>query len=149
METYSKITDEGRVYAEIFTRKGDFKFKVLEKQNGKVLKLLYFWNDKDLWACLYRNAFHLVLTDRSVAFAHELKIRRYGTEDSLREMVYHTIKEREVAYQRYGILYTGWPVAIDGEQVTLRSNTDFATEAKNGINYVTIDFNELILLGGL
>lgn len=148
METYSKRTDEGRVYAEVIIMKGDFKFKVIVKKNGAKVRQSYFRDNKDLWDYLYRNAFHLIVTDRRcVVFARE--IQTYGDPEKIKEMTYSLFKEQEVAYQQDGILYTGWPVALEGEQVTLRSNTDFATEAKNGINYVTIDFNELILLGGL
>lgn len=73
MGTYSKRTAEGRVYAEVIIMKGDFKFKVNVKQNGVEVRQSYFRDNKDLWDYLYRNAFHLVLTDRSAVFAHKLK----------------------------------------------------------------------------
>lgn len=147
METYSKRTTEGRVYAEIITMKGDFKFKVNVRQNGVKVRQSYFRDNKDLWDYLYRNAFHLILTDRSAVFARE--IQTYGDPEKIREMTYSLFKEQEIAYQRDGILYTGWPVALEGDKVTLRSNVDFATKEKYSCKYVTIDFNELILLKDL
>lgn len=148
MEIYSKRTDEGRIYARVSLSVKDNKYKVTEEMGGATLRHLEFGNTNDLDHYLYYGAFHIAASNRKCVFTSD--IQAYSDPEKIREAVYILFKDQEVAYRRNEGIYTGRPVALDGEQVTLRSNTDFATEAKNGINYVTIDFNELILLlGGL
>lgn len=147
MEIYSKRTDKGRIYAEVSLSVKENKYKVTERKGGVVIRHLEFGKTNDLDNYLYSGAFHIVVSNRTVVFACD--IQTYVDPEKIRESVYSLFKDQEVAYQQDGILYTGWLVALDGKQVTLRSNTDFAVIAKSGVKYVTINFSELILLGGI
>lgn len=147
MEIYSKRTDEGRIYARVSLSVKENKYKVTEEMGGGPLRHLEFGNTNDLDHYLYYGAFHLVASNRKRVFASD--IQAYSDPEKTREAVYILFKDQEVAYRRNEGIYTGWPVALDGEQVTPRSNTDFAAVTKNGVKYVTINFNKLILLGGL
>lgn len=143
---YNEVYSNGDDYLMVFVHAG--LHNTFAATNIKTSKRKRFGALKDLEAYLYNNGYHLVMTDRSTIFAHnimeglsplsiiDLTTRRDGTP-------------KEICFSRENRTYTGWILGknlCDKRELVVRCNCPGAYTNATGHKTVTVPVENIILL---
>lgn len=133
---------------EVYRNNNGQLLKVTKAQNGRIVakcgnETKSFENEKQFNVHLYNKGFHLAMTDRATLFA-----RRYEEAEDLSRFI-DMLLNRELAFQKYGSIYTCWFLAFKPNgMVEVKSNTDFSYTNELGYKAVTLNISDLIVIQG-
>ena len=133
---------------EVYRNNNGQLLKVTKAQNGRLVikcgnETKSFENEKQFNVHLYNKGFHLAMTDRATLFG-----RRYEEAKDLSTFI-DTLPDRELAFQKYGSIYTCWFLEFKPNgMVEVKANTDFSYTNELGYKAVTLNISDLIVIQG-